>query len=917
MRRFKSGAIIWMIWALIPAFSSADEHSAASLNPADVQAAVNAARAGDWVVLPAGDNSNWTTTVNVPPGINLRGAGVDKTILRQPTGFSARFFAFNSSSLSHSYNLEVYGFKVVGPSAVEGSPVWPTSAGTGIAIEIKKYPQIVIHDLEIHNKNYGIAMRDVKKGVVYYCSFYWIINNYSGSTHGTGGYGVCNYTSDPWPADYPAFGSGNQVYVEDCYFYGVKHSTSNGATGRMVTRYCKIERGWRSHCGLDAHGQRSGNESSLTTEFYNNEVWLASEGVHESQGVAQGANIRGGQGVIFNNKFHSGGGSSANDSIKIYDTDIVDAGVYTYPADYPIYWQPRNIWVWGNTYNGSPVEASEGSSWFEKDRLTGGRYDYRNVQLPGYTPFPYPHPLRPTNQALAASASASPLSGRPPLTVNFSGRGDGGVPPYSYSWNFGDGQSSATQNPSHSYAVVNTYVASLTVRDSQGSQATDSVTLNVTDTADPLVAMASASPAAGLAPLTVNFTGSASGGTPPYAYGWDFGDGGSSTAPNSSHTYTAIGNYSATLTVTDANSGSAVSSVAITVTSVSAFSLSLSSQTGAPAPGQGGTTDPAPGTHSYAVGASVPLKSVANANYRFSRWSGDISEFSLFNGQTTIMMDGNKSLSARFCTKCADVNGDLLITPADAQAAFDIFLGKRTAPTWCETENADVNLSGSKLEPSVTPSDAQLIFKKYLKKGVATSDCSGNSRSASAVVESATVPATRLTINRVTLQRGQEIAVPIILEASSDITAFGFDLEYPPDALEFVGLERTDMTSGFTQLEANLLNTGDSAADALFIADPNPGFDLAPQDVLHYGALRVGGYKLTSTAQAASGVLVTIIFRVTGEIGEETPLAVTAVFDDLRNASVSNGAITTQEKRSDERLSRTSPRRSASKRYDF
>ena len=185
------------------------------------------------------------------------------------------------------------------------------------------------------------------------------------------------------------------------------------------------------------------------------------------------------------------------------------------------------------------------------------------------------------------------------------------------------------------------------------------------------------------------------------------------------------------------------------------------------------------------------------------------------------------------------------------------------------------------------------------------------------MAESATTPATRLTINQISLQAGQEIAVPIILEASSDITAFGFDLEYPQDALEFVGLERTDMTSGFTQLEANLLNTRDTAADALFVADPNPGFDLAPPDVLHYGALRVGGYKLTSTTQAASGVLVTIIFRVTGEIGEEIPIAITAVFDDLRNASLSNGAIRTEEKRTDARLRRTLPRRSVSKRYDF
>ena len=41
-----------------------------------------------------------------------------------------------------------------------------------------------------------------------------------------------------------------------------------------------------------------------------------------------------------------------------------------------------------------------------------------------------------------------------------------------------------------------------------------------------LAAEGSASPASGAAPLAVAFSGSASGGTPPYTYAWDFGDGG-------------------------------------------------------------------------------------------------------------------------------------------------------------------------------------------------------------------------------------------------------------------------------------------------------------------------------------------------------------------------------------------------------
>ncbi|OQO94600.1 cytochrome C [Saccharomonospora piscinae] len=51
-------------------------------------------------------------------------------------------------------------------------------------------------------------------------------------------------------------------------------------------------------------------------------------------------------------------------------------------------------------------------------------------------------------------------------------------------------------------------------------------------------------------PLTVGFTGERSGGV---SYAWDFGDGTTSSAANPTHTYDAVGNYTATLTVTYAD----------------------------------------------------------------------------------------------------------------------------------------------------------------------------------------------------------------------------------------------------------------------------------------------------------------------------------------------------------------------------
>ena len=75
-----------------------------------------------------------------------------------------------------------------------------------------------------------------------------------------------------------------------------------------------------------------------------------------------------------------------------------------------------------------------------------------------------------------------------------------------------------------------------------------------------------ANPTSGQAPLNVNFTGSATGGTAPYTYSWNFGDDQASTSQNPFHSYPSEGAYTATLTVTDNEGGNAVASQVITVT---------------------------------------------------------------------------------------------------------------------------------------------------------------------------------------------------------------------------------------------------------------------------------------------------------------------------------------------------------------
>ncbi|HEX4727956.1 MAG TPA: PKD domain-containing protein [Jatrophihabitans sp.] len=171
---------------------------------------------------------------------------------------------------------------------------------------------------------------------------------------------------------------------------------------------------------------------------------------------------------------------------------------------------------------------------------------------------------------LTATASGTPTTGNAPLTVNFTGSASGGKAPYSYSWNFGDGSATSTaQNPSHSYSTAGTYTATLTVTDTSSPVKTATATVSITVSAvgSPLTASASAIPTSGQVPLAVNFTGTASGGTPPYSYSWNFGDGSAtSTAQNPSHTYSTAGTYTATLTAKDSSSPQKTASSSVSIT---------------------------------------------------------------------------------------------------------------------------------------------------------------------------------------------------------------------------------------------------------------------------------------------------------------------------------------------------------------
>ena len=150
---------------------------------------------------------------------------------------------------------------------------------------------------------------------------------------------------------------------------------------------------------------------------------------------------------------------------------------------------------------------------------------------------------------------------------------------------------------------------------------TSAVVADICGAPGALTATASANTASGAAPLSVNFTGSAAGGTSPYGFDWSFGDGSAhSGQQNPTHVYTSPGSYSVVLKVTDATAATATDShLDITVS-------------GAASPVVITTTSPLPaGT----VGVTYSLQFAATGGtggYTWSVVSGSLDGLSLSTG---------------------------------------------------------------------------------------------------------------------------------------------------------------------------------------------------------------------------------------------------------------------------------------------
>ena len=126
----------------------------------------------------------------------------------------------------------------------------------------------------------------------------------------------------------------------------------------------------------------------------------------------------------------------------------------------------------------------------------------------------------------------------------------------SWAWDFGDGNTSSEQDPTHEYAEPGTYLVCLTITDDDG-ECTNHVCHEITVHHPPagnchaLYSVHQADPDI----LTFDFTDQSTSDGTIGSWLWDFGDGNTSTEQNPSHTYSEPGTYHVCLTITDDDEG--------------------------------------------------------------------------------------------------------------------------------------------------------------------------------------------------------------------------------------------------------------------------------------------------------------------------------------------------------------------------
>ncbi|MCO6434648.1 hypothetical protein [Nitrosomonas nitrosa] len=395
---------------------------AASCSQSDVQRAIDSARDGDLVLVPAG-TCTWTAGITFSnTRVTVQGAGVDQTTIIDATGSEYDEVPFIIAG------LEGKSFRITGFTFSGGGDTY------GIIKILGNCKNWRIDNCRFHSQQARAIV------VGWYSWTYGLIDHCTFTGESTFSCVLVHADDSTDWARPLSLGSEKAVYVEDCTFdfkivneWNVAIDASFG--GRYVFRHNKL-----TNITVATHDICNNPGRSVHSyEIYENSFIL------DGQSAYRGMNLRGGTGVIYNNTFTMVNGGYLQNPImvanyrscrKIVDDQCARHGWDTCDGDskfdgnldstgYPCLDQIGRtsdingdgiqdlapLYEWNNTLNGADTDLTIHT--FENcdnssvaKHIKENRDYYNDTRKPGYSHYVYPHPLttappRPKNLRIA------------------------------------------------------------------------------------------------------------------------------------------------------------------------------------------------------------------------------------------------------------------------------------------------------------------------------------------------------------------------------------------------------------------------------------------------------------------------------------------------------------------------------------
>jgi hypothetical protein len=340
---------------------------------ADIQAAVNIAssRGGGTVRVPAGTFDWYDEQVTVPGGVNVIGAGIGYTVLRQtkPAPFKTMFVLNGANGkASHCSEMELRGLI----TSLSGE----TSGPIAFAINnMKDYRISYCKMLDFPNSAITVSSDSthICRGVI---DHNFIDNPYKDVIGGAWAYGIIissnHYTE--WDEDIThLLGQYESIpvifptaYIEYNTFNRCRHSVASNQLGWYVFRYNNATQ-TNNNSIIDVHGAGETAAGGRGLECYNNIL----------TGGSYGAALRGGSGVVWGNTIR-------NTAIGVQVAKDI-TGTPLRPMS--------DLYIWGNTYENVATIFRNADGYYVENVNYFLRAPSQAQDGFTYSPYQSPHPL--------------------------------------------------------------------------------------------------------------------------------------------------------------------------------------------------------------------------------------------------------------------------------------------------------------------------------------------------------------------------------------------------------------------------------------------------------------------------------------------------------------------------------------------